>query len=235
MSCTDLALTSTPFLCPYWQTYVAYWPTTRLGCQNRKCTCVNNKCIRSRNIRIITLTMDRLNECKIVMLTRRRWTLHYYITQCTGNSISWGSEELEIRCSKENWHPEKLGPQAPGWVTQENGKETRLWPIVWGSICCSTVRSPTPSHTQPFQIKWEVCFSKTCVARYDCVVVMILHAYVDVYVLCVCIVGHSYTTLDHVFVYDTVSPILAHFSGILVYTLALNIACPVGSITRIWH
>ena len=50
---------------------------------------------------------------------------------------SRGSDELEIRCSRENQHPEKLGPQAPGWVAQENGKETLLW--------------PTPSHTQPFQ------------------------------------------------------------------------------------
>ena len=34
----------------------------------------------------------------------------------------------------------------------------------------------TKPNTQPFQIKWEVYFSKNCVARlYDCVV-MILHA-----------------------------------------------------------
>ena len=103
--------------------------------------------------------MDRLNECEIVTPTRR-WTLNYYITQCTGNSISWGSDELEIRCGRENQHPERLGPQAPGWATQENGKETQLWPIEWGSICCSSVWSPTTSHTQPFQIKWEVYFSR---------------------------------------------------------------------------
>ena len=46
-------------------------------------------------------------------------------------------------------------------------KETLLWPEEWGSICCSSVRSPTPSHSktlsnlfEPFQIKWEVYFSK---------------------------------------------------------------------------
>ena len=38
------------------------------------------------------------------------WALNYYITQCTGNSISWGSDELEIRCGRENQHPERLGP-----------------------------------------------------------------------------------------------------------------------------
>ena len=36
------------------------------------------------------------------------------------------------RCSRENQHPEKLGPQAPGWTAQENGKETLLWPYEWG-------------------------------------------------------------------------------------------------------
>ena len=137
--------------------------------------------------------MDRLNECEIVTPTRRRWALNYYITQYTGNSISWGLDELEIRYSRENQHPERLGPQAPGWAAQENGKETRLCPIEWESICCSSVWSPTSSHTQPFQIKWEVCFSKNCVTRLYCVVV--LHAYLDVYVLCVCIVGHGYTTI----------------------------------------
>ena len=110
--------------------------------------------------------------------------------------ISWGSDELEIRCGRENQHPERLGPQAPGRAAQENGKETQLWSIEWGSICCSSVRSPTPSHTQPFQIKWEVYFSKNCVACLYCVVVMILLAYVDVNVLCVCIVGHGYTTIS---------------------------------------
>ena len=155
--------------------------------------------------------MDRLNESEIVTPTGRRWVLNYYITECTGNSISWrqdqvekastqqkepsvprliswGSDELEIRCDGENQHPESLGPQAPGWAAQENGKETQLWPIEWGSICCSSVWSPNPSHTQPFQIKWEIYFSKNCVARFYCVVMIL---YVDVYILCVFIVGHD--------------------------------------------
>ena len=113
---------------------------------------------------------------QFVTPTRRSWTLNYYITQCTGNSIIWGSDELETRCGRENQHPERLGPQASGWAAQENRKEMQLWPIEWGSICCSSVRSSTPSHTQSFQIKWEVYFSKNSVARLYCVVVMILHA-----------------------------------------------------------
>ena len=68
--------------------------------------------------------------------------------------------------------------------------------VIWvgRSICCSSVWSPTPSHTEPFQIKWEVYFSKNCVAHHYGVVVMTLH--VDVSALCVCMVSHScdYTT-----------------------------------------
>ena len=125
------------------------------------------------------------------MPTRRRWALNYYITQCTGNSISWRSDELVIRCGRENQHPERLGPQALGWAAQENGKETRLWPIEWGSICCSSVWSPTPSHTQPFQIKWEVYFSKE-LCRSSLLCHCVLHACICI---CVCIVVHGYTTV----------------------------------------
>ena len=122
---------------------------------------------------IITLTEDRLNECEIVTPTRRRWTLNYYITQCTGNSISWRqdavekastqqrepsgpdwavwrSDELEIRCGRENQHPERLGSQAPGWAVQENGKETRLWPIRVGVNMLQFCSVSNSSHTQPF-------------------------------------------------------------------------------------
>ena len=168
---------------------------------------------------IITLTVDRLNECEILTPTRR-WALNYYIIQCTGNSISWsqdavekastqqsgpsgpqlcscswGSDELEIRCGRKNQHPERLGPQAPSWAAQENRKEMQLWPIEWGPICCSSVWSPTPSYTQPFQIKWEVYFSKElCCSpllyRYDSACRCVSH-------------GHGYTT--HWFPWKTIN------------------------------
>ena len=143
--------------------------------------------------------------------TRRRWSLNYYITQCTGNSISWrqdavekastqqrepsgprliswGSDELGIRCSRESQHPERLGPQVPGWAAQENGKETLMAIRVGVNMLQFCSVSNSLSHTT-LSIKWEVYFSKNCVARLHC-------AYVDVYVLCVCIVGHGYTTLE---------------------------------------
>ena len=105
------------------------------------------------------------------------------------NSVHRKFNQLEIRCGRENQHPERLSPQAPSWAAQENGKETPLWPIEWGSICCSSVQSPTPSHIQPFQIKWEVYFSKE-LCRWS----LLCHRY-DSACICVCIVGHGYTTV----------------------------------------
>ena len=108
-----------------------------------------------------------------------------------GDQESWRNDAVEKTAPSR-----ELGPRASGWATLENEKDTLLCPEELGrSICCSSVRSPTPSHSQPFQIKWEVYFYKNSIARLYCVVVMILHAYVDVYVLCVCIVGYGYITL----------------------------------------
>ena len=92
---------------------------------------------------------------------QRRWKLHIplpsygkrvdvkqlYNPGEDRKSGSWRSDELEKKCDRENQHPERLGPQAPGWAAQENGKETRLGPIDWGSICSSSVQPLTPSHT----------------------------------------------------------------------------------------
>ena len=90
----------------------------------------------------------------------------------TGSQLVWRSDPLVTSCGRAS---------------------QRLWPIERGSICCSSVRSPIPFHTQPFQIKWEVYFSKR-LCRSSSLCRCILHAYV----LCVCIVGHGhgYTTLS---------------------------------------
>ena len=103
---------------------------------------------------------------------------------------SWGSDELEIRCGRENQHSEGVGPLAPGWAAQENGKETQSWPIEWGSIYCSSARSSTPSHTQ--RLKWEVYFSKE-LRRSS----LLLCRRYDFACMCVCIVGYEYTTVRY--------------------------------------
>ena len=43
-------------------------------------------------------------------------------------SVSWSSDQLERKCWNEEHVPERLGPQAPGWAAQKNGKEMLLWP-----------------------------------------------------------------------------------------------------------
>ena len=128
---------------------------------------------------IITLTVDRLKECEIVTPTRRRWTVNYYITQFTGNSIIWGSDELERGCWIEEYVPERLGLQAPGWAAQENGKETQLWPIEWGvNMLQFYSDSNSLSHTT-LSIKWEIYFSKE-LFRSSLLCRCVLHAYVYV-------------------------------------------------------
>ena len=89
--------------------------------------------------------------------------LNYYITRWKQEVNQFGDRSvLETRCGRESQHPAESW--ASGWAAKENRKETRLWPMEWGSICCSSVWSPTPSHTQHFQIKWEVYFSKRTVS-----------------------------------------------------------------------
>ena len=72
-------------------------------------------------------------------------------------SVSWGSDELGIRCGRENHHPAGWAPRPPIEQPSRTGKNVIM---ARRAICCSSVRSLTPSHTQPFQIKWEVYFSK---------------------------------------------------------------------------
>ena len=100
--------------------------------------------------------------------------LNYYITRWRqevrefGDQTSWREDAGMRTC------PREAGPPA----ALENENDTRLCPEgLERSICCSSVRSPTPSHTQTFQIKWEVYFFKEVFARLLLCVVMILHIY----------------------------------------------------------
>ena len=84
------------------------------------------------------------------------------------NSVHRKLNQLEIRCSKENQHPERLGPQAPGWAAQENRKRNAIMArrvgvnmLQFCSVSNSLSHSKTLSNPfEPFQIKWEVYFSK---------------------------------------------------------------------------
>ena len=72
-------------------------------------------------------------------LARSRWTTNYYITPATR-----GSDQLERRCSSENYIPAEAGP--PGPMLSSPGERERNAVIarrVRGSICCSSVQSST--------------------------------------------------------------------------------------------
>ena len=63
--------------------------------------------------------------------------------------LVWRPDQLEIRCSRENSTQERAGPRASGWASQENGKETRLWPKeFWGvNVLQFCLVSNSLSHT----------------------------------------------------------------------------------------
>ena len=99
---------------------------------------------------------------------KKKVGVNYYITQCTGNSSSWGSDELGIRrvwrsdqLERRYWieeHvPERLGPRlsSPGERERNAAMANRVG--VNRLQFCSVFNSL--SHTT-LSIKWEVYFSK---------------------------------------------------------------------------
>ena len=97
----------------------------------------------------------------------------------TGSQSVWRSECLETRCGRESQHPAEGALRTPieqfgdrifwrqdACTQQRAGPPGLRLSIPWererhnadgyksgGQLCCSSVRSPTPSHTQPLQIK----------------------------------------------------------------------------------
>ena len=149
------------------------------GLLDEKCTCVNNRCIRSK------MSGDNL-DCRWVELStnvtlaRSRWTSNYYITPATGSS-----DQLERRCWNENHvSAEAWTPMPPFEQPWSMGKKS-----CGGHMLqfCSVSNSPLTdntfrNHFEPFQIKWEVYFSKELCPLVFTVLNMFLHA--SAYVLC---------------------------------------------------
>ena len=114
---------------------------------SEKCTCVNNSCIRSK------ISRDNL-DCWI----ERKCDAHK--KQVDGEQlynlvrqeveISWRSEfevSVPVRGARTR-SKQRLGPQAPGWAAQENGKKCRYSQKSWGSICCSLCSVSNSPFTQ---------------------------------------------------------------------------------------
>ena len=84
------------------------------------------------------------------------------------SSISWGSDELEIRCGRENQHPAEWAPRPPVEQPRRTGKKRGYGHKSWSQYFAAlfdlqlplthnnTLRNPF----EPFQMKWEVYFSK---------------------------------------------------------------------------
>ena len=105
-----------------------------------------------------------------------------------GDQTSWREDAGMRTCPREARPP---GPRL------SNPGERERNAVIANRVGISMLQfcsvSNSLSHTT-LSIKWEVYFSKRLCRSSLLCVVMILHAYVDVYVLCVCIVGHGYTT-----------------------------------------
>ena len=83
----------------------------------------------------------------------------------TGSQWVWRLDPLVTRCGRGSLHPVERVPSPPV-EHQENEKDTTLMAIraeVNMLQFCSV--SNSLSHTQPFQIKWEVYFFKEVFAR----------------------------------------------------------------------
>ena len=88
----------------------ACWPPTRPSCEKKKCTSVNNRCIRwkiSGDQRRPWLSRGWI-ECEIVTLAGSRWVSNYYITPATGSSdqLKWKKMLEWEACPNRVWAPE---------------------------------------------------------------------------------------------------------------------------------
>ena len=170
----------------FWQV-VTYWHPAELS--DEKCTCVNNRCIRS-NISGDNLDCQRVELSANVTLTRSRLTSNYDITPMWQEFRSVGEKMLEWEpCPSRGW-----APRPPVEQLRRTGKKVCDNQKSCGGV--NTLQSlfvlQLTSHTQPFRIKWEVYFSKEL-----CLLVVI----VSLLCFCtyMCIVGHGYTKKFSIF------------------------------------
>ena len=100
----------------------------------------------------------------------------------TGSQFVWRSDPLVTRCGRGSPHSAEWAPGPPVQQHQENGKETLMAIRVGVNMLQFCSVSNSLSHAT-FQKKWEVYFSKNCVARLHCV---------NMYFACICVYMHIY-------------------------------------------
>ena len=162
---------------------VAYWP--RPSCQKKKCTCVNNRCIRSN------ISGDE----------GRPWLSRGWIEWAENNDITRGETGSQAVGVQISWREDAgmrtishqgLSLQAPGWAAQENRKERVWYPEEWGvNMLQSLFSLQLTSHTIIPFVNLSNYFNK--VRGIYCVRSSLLRRYISA-CICVCIVVHGYKT-----------------------------------------
>ena len=105
------------------------------------------------------------------------WRLNYYIIQWRqevsefGDQTRWWQDAAE-EASIQQKGPPGLRLSSPGERERHNADGYKSG----GQYIAVFVRSPTPSHTQTFQIKWEVYFLKKSSLVFIIASICILHA-----------------------------------------------------------
>ena len=149
---------------------------------NKKCTCVNNRCIRSK-ISGHTLTVDGLNWVHMRRSLKQVDVKQLYYPVLQEVRLSWRSEFGVSCCSSriENQVPAEAGPSGPP-VEQPHRmrKKSCYSQKSWGSICCSFCPvSNSPLRHNPFVPFWIKCekyiFLKNCVSLVIIALIMFLH------------------------------------------------------------
>ena len=116
-----------------------------------------------------------------VTLARSRWTLNYYITPVTGSS-----DQLEKMLESEPYPSRGWAPRPPVKQLRKTGNKCCCSQKSWGVNMlqfCSVSNKPLTDNTfrnpfEPFQIKWELYFSKELCPLVFIVLNMFLHTYV---------------------------------------------------------
>ena len=174
---------------------VAYWPTTRPGCQNRKCTCVNNL-DRGQVEWVLNCDVHKKKVCVELLYNTVHRKFNQLETRCDRESqhpAEWALRppieqlQLEIRsvgyqtswredAGLRNMFQRGWAPRPPGWAAQENRSVSQFVAVLFGL--------QLPHTHNPFNK--ELCRSSLlcCVYAFICIDV-------DVYVLC------GYTTYFH--------------------------------------
>ena len=121
---------------------------------NKKCTCVNNRCTRSKISGDNPWLWTGWIECRCDAHWSR-WMSNNYITRCYRKFELFGDQSLEwvvaVR-SSENQTQKRAGPSGPLFEQPCRMRKKFCYSQkIWGSICCSFGQSTTHlSHNNPF-------------------------------------------------------------------------------------